>query len=172
MTTTQSMTASTISAPARAALGLSEGLLAGIDADQARRMPEGVIANHPVFIFGHLAIYPDMVLGALGRDDLTDPKSKAWDEMFKHGAECKDGCDCYPPLDEVVAYWKDRHETALRAIAETDDAVFAKENPFEGLRSRCATVGELCNFMLVFHTSFHLGQLSTWRRCMGLGSAM
>ena len=46
-----------------------------------------------------------------------------------------------------------------------------QENPMEGLRSRCATVGEVANFMLVMHTSFHLGQMSTWRRCMGLGPA-
>lgn len=172
MTTTQSMTASAICAPAKALLGLSEAMLAGVDADKARCMPEGVDTNHPVFIFGHLAIYPDMVLGAIGRGDLADPKSEQWHDMFMHGKECKDGCDCYPPLDEVVAFWKNRYETVIDAIAETDDSVFAQENPMEGLRSRCATVGELCNFMVVFHTSFHFGQLSTWRRCVGLGTAM
>ena len=172
MTTTQSMTAAAICAPANALLGLAEALLAGVDADKARCKPEGVDAVHPVFIFGHLAIYPDMVLGAIGRSDLVHPKSEQWGEHFMHGKECKSGCDCYPPLDEVVAFWKDRYETVIKAIGETDDSVFANECPIEGLRSRCATVGELCNFMVVFHTSFHFGQLSTWRRCFGLGPAM
>ena len=170
MTTTQSMAASIVCSPARRLLGLGQGLLEGVDADKARCKPEGVDANHPVFIYGHLSIYPDMVLNAIGRNDLTDPKSEKWHEFFMHGHACKDNCDCYPPLDEARAFWVDRFETAINAVAEPDESVFAKQCPLEGLREMCPTVGEMCNFMLVMHTSFHLGQMSTWRRCMGLGA--
>jgi len=171
MTTTQSMTATAICAPCNALVELGQALLKDVDPDKARCKPEGVDANHPVFIYGHLSIYPDMVLGAIGRGDLADPKSELWHEHFMHGKDCVCGCDAYPSLDEVVARWKDRYETAIKAVAETDDTVFARECPIEGLRDRCPTVGELCNFMLVLHTAFHLGQMSTWRRCVGLGSA-
>ena len=171
MTITQSMTASAICSPAKALLGLGQVLLEGVDPDKARCKPDGVDANHPVFIYGHLSIYPDMVLDAIDRGDLAHPKSEQWREHFKNGLECKDGSDCYPPLDEIRAHWIERFETVINAVAETDDSILAKECPMEGLRDRCSTVGEMCNFMLVMHTSFHLGQMSTWRRCMGLGAA-
>jgi hypothetical protein len=33
------------------------------------------------------------------------------------------------------------------------------------------TIGGAVNFLLVGHVQMHLGQVSTWRRVMGLGSA-
>lgn len=168
---TQSTIAAVIAAPARALLGLGQALCKGVDPEKARRKPEGVDANHPVFIYGHLSLYPDMVLGALGREDLKSPKSEQWHEHFMHGKECKDGCKDYPTLEEAQAHWVERFETAINALADVDESVFAQECPFEGLRKRCATLGEMVNFMLVMHTSFHLGQMSTWRRCVGLGAA-
>jgi hypothetical protein len=33
------------------------------------------------------------------------------------------------------------------------------------------TVGAAVNFLVVGHTQSHLGQISVWRRLMGLGSA-
>jgi len=172
MTTTQSLLAPVIAAPARALLGLGETLCKGVDHATAHHKPEGVDANHPVFIYGHLAIYPDMVLGAIGREDLVDPRSEQWHAHFKHGLDCKHDCKDYPSFEEVVAHWKDRYETVIDALDGVDEATFAGECPFEGLRSRCATLGEMVNFMLVMHTSFHLGQMSTWRRCMGMGPAV
>ncbi|MCB9838600.1 MAG: DinB family protein [Phycisphaeraceae bacterium] len=171
MTTTQSMLVSAIAAPSRALLGLGEALCKDVDPAKAGAKPKGVDANHPVFIYGHLSIYPDMVLGAIGRSDLVDPKSEQWHEHFMHGKDCKDGCGDYPSFKEVVAHWKNRYETAINALADVDESAFAGECPFEGLRSRCATLGDMVNFMLVMHTSFHLGQMSTWRRCVGMSPA-
>lgn len=171
MTTTDSMTTAAICAPARALLGLGNALYKDIDPGKAGHKPESVDTNHPLFIYGHLSIYPDMVLGAIGRQDLVDPKSEQWHEHFMHGKDCKHACAEYPSFDEVVKHWSERFETLINALPDVDDATLAKECPFEGLRKRCATVGEMVNFMTVMHTAFHLGQMSTWRRCMGYGAA-
>ena len=170
-TVTNSPVASAICAASNALLALGKALLIDVETKAGNKKPDGVDTNHPVFIYGHLSIYPDFVLGAIGRDDLKDPKSEQWHDHFMHGKDCMDCCDDYASLDEVRAFWVDRFETVINAVAEADPSVFEKENPMEGLRSRCATVGDLCNFMMVMHTSFHLGQMSTWRRCMGLGPA-
>lgn len=168
---TKSLTAAAICSPSRALLALGNALLIDVESKVGNKKPEGVDTNHPVFIYGHLAIYPDFILDAIGRSELKDPKSAEWHDHFMHGKDCVDCCDQYAPLDEVRAFWADRFETAINAVAEADESVFEQENPMEGLKSRCTTVGEVANFMLVMHTSFHLGQMSTWRRCMGLGPA-
>lgn len=170
-TAQSSMLGPMIAAPSRALLGLGQALLNDVETSKAGCKPKGVDTNHPVFIYGHLSIYPDMVLGAIGREDLKDPKSEQWHEHFMHGKDCKDGCKDYPTLAEVKAHWVERYETVINALADVDESIFANECPFEGLRKRCATLGEMVNFMLVMHTSFHLGQMSTWRRCVGLGAA-
>ena len=48
--------------------------------------------------------------------------------------------------------------------------ILAQENPIEGFRSRAPTIGDAANFLMNSHAMFHLGQLSAWRRAMGLAS--
>ena len=47
-------------------------------------------------------------------------------------------------------------------------ADFADVTPIEG---RFSTLGHVAAFMLIGHPSFHLGQISAWRRVAGMGSA-
>jgi hypothetical protein len=42
--------------------------------------------------------------------------------------------------------------------------------PDESRRERFPTVGAATNFLLNDHLMFHAGQVSAWRRAVGLGS--
>jgi len=157
---------------ARMIVGLADAMLAGVDPAKAGTKPEGVDCVTPVFIIGHLAIYPEFVLQFLGRDEAdVDEKYEA---LFKHGVECHDdpNNEKYPPLSDVVERFKARSELAIKALEEADDELLARENPMENMREKLPTIGAMCMFLLAAHTAFHIGQLSTWRRCMGLGPAM
>ena len=173
MTATMSQTAATIVPCARVTLGYGEALLAGITPDKFARKAEGVDANHPAWNFGHLSIYPDMLLEMIGKGDLADPKD-GYEALFSKDTQCKDDPEgsIYPPMDEIMAHFKDRHEVLINALEGLSDEDFARPNPRESMADRFPTVGAMANFMLVGHCMMHHGQTSTWRRAMGLGSAM
>jgi len=58
-------------------------------------------------------------------------------------------------------------------LSEVPDEVFAEPNPLEGrIAEFLPTIGIMVNFMANSHHMMHLGQLSAWRRAIGLGPVM
>lgn len=155
------------------ALRYSEMLLDAITPKMFARKPEGIDTNSPAFCFGHLAIYPELILEALGRKDLTIDYAD-YQELFGAGTECRDDPDgtIYPAMESIVTRYRDRYAVALETIAITPDRVMLEENPRERTRQMLPTVGAALGFYLAGHMFTHLGQVSAWRRCMGLKSVM
>lgn len=169
----------TISGAARVSRAYAERLLVGINAQDAHRKPLAqpglrIDTNHPTFVYGHLALYPAKALTLLGRDpgDVLPPPG--WEELFKAGAPCRDDADSnlYPGFADVTTMFFRATDAAMSAVSKVDDAILAKPNPNEQFRDRFPTVGVLTNFYLNNHVMMHLGQVSAWRRCMGLPAAM
>ena len=177
MTTTTTSTAQTITRTLVRTKELADALLAGVTAEQFARFPvadgKPINTNHAAFVFGHLSIYPKMILGILGvESDFENPAK--FDDLFMHGVDCQDdpNGNIYPAMDEIVNHFRAAHETVTKVIQELDDEVL--NAPFTGddwYVEFAQTPAALMIFMLHDHYMFHLGQLSAWRRCMGLGSA-
>jgi hypothetical protein len=168
-----------IKAGAEVALFYADALLKTIPAEQFSVMPTTAAAdgpgrdiNSPAFNLGHLAIYPDLrVLPLIGREDLVRPLPFSAD-LFKAGAPCVNTPGAYPSKDVIVNTFLSRYRAAIDAVAQASGEQLAKENPMEGrMKEMFPTVGGAVNFLLVGHTQSHLGQISVWRRVMGLGSA-
>jgi hypothetical protein len=172
-----------IKAGAEVALFYADALLKTIPSEQFSVMPttsatvgsatlQGRDINSPAFNLGHLAIYPDLrVLPLIGREDLVRPLPFSAD-LFKAGAPCVDKPGTYPSKDVLVDTFMARYRAAIDAVAQASGEQLAKENPMEGrMKEMFPTVGAAVNFLLVGHTQSHLGQISVWRRVMGLGSA-
>lgn len=178
-TTTTSNTARIILAMQDRTAGLAEALANGIDASNASHKPsmdgKVVDCNHPTFIFGHLAIYPQMIMNALGAEPGGAGVPESYSELFMHGVECQHDPEgtIYPSFDEVRARFKETHSAVREFLATLDDESLGKAiTSDDRLREVFGTCDAMALFMLHDHYMFHLGQLSTWRRCMGLGSAM
>jgi hypothetical protein len=155
------------------ALRYAEMLLGGITPETFARKPEGIDTNSPAFCFGHLTIYPELILEAIGRKDLAIDFAD-YQELFGAGKECVDDPDgtIYPAMESILARFRERHAVAMEAIASTSDSEMLKENPRERTRPFLPTVGAALGFYLAGHMFTHLGQVSAWRRCMGLKSVM
>ncbi|TVQ33849.1 MAG: DinB family protein [Phycisphaeraceae bacterium] len=164
-----------IMAPARLTLGYGERLLTDIRPDQFARTPNGVQTNHPAWVFGHLSVYPDaFILPLIGRPELAAP-DESLHPLFGHDSQCRDdpNGEIYPSMKEITARYLSRTDAALTALAEVDDAALLAATPESNpLRERLPTVGSVVNFMLGPHSMMHLGQVSAWRRMMGLGPCM
>lgn len=161
---------------ARTTRAYAERLLKDVQPAQFARLAKGVESNHPAWIFGHLSIYPDRVLEMLGRPELAKPR-EGFEKIFGAGASAEPMRDdpsgsIYPDMESITAYYFDRTDAVISALAETSDEQLQKPNPNERMADRFPTVGAMTDFMLGAHSMMHFGQLSTWRRIMGLGPCM
>jgi hypothetical protein len=163
---------------ARTTLGYAERLLKDIPPELSARKPvvngKMIECNHPVFLFGHLSLYPQLVseLLELPKDGAVKvPES--YPGLFQIGSPCLDDLSgtIYPPLAEV----SERFFSGMNAILERVPSVSQEkmdmilENPSR--RERFGTYGAFITYVLLAHPQTHLGQLSSWRRCVGLGAA-
>ena len=170
--------ASLITSSAKRATALAEGMLNGVDPTRAARFADGangpINANHPTFVYGHLSLYNAMLIGMLGQDASAAAVPDTYEGLFKHGVECVDDPDgsAYPSLQEAVKHYQRGSAAAIDAIDACTDEQLSAQTPDENFRSVFPTVGDAANFLLNDHVMFHLGQVSTWRRAEGLGSAM
>jgi hypothetical protein len=101
--------------------------------------------------------------------------SEQWEALFKAGAPCEDDVENtkYPSLTAVSAHFLKAHAAAMHALATaTSDEPLLAPFPDPARREVFPTVGAAVNFLMVGHPMVHLGQVSAWRRCMGLGAAM
>ena len=162
---------------ARLGLGYSERLLKDVGPDQFARLARigdsTIQSNHPAFIFGHLSLYACRVVQELGKEAGAITPSESYMRLFSKDATCIDDPDgtTYPPMQEIVERFFTGYQKAIETVERADDASFTRENPNEAMRGKFSTVGSMHAFYLGGHVSLHLGQLSAWRRAMGLGAA-
>lgn len=170
--------AETILAGTKLARSYAQTLLKDIPHDKAGCKPRFgstiVDTNHPTFVYGHLTLYPVRVLTLLKRDAGAAAVPPSWEALFKAGTACQDDPSrtIYPSLGDVTALFFRGTDAAIEAIAQADDAALLAVNPNEASRDRFATLAQLFNFYMNNHVMMHMGQVSAWRRCMGLPSAM
>ncbi len=158
-------------APAKMSLGYADGLCKDIPAAKFGHMPHPKM-NHPAFNMGHLSLYPNRLMQMLGLDRHVKEKA-GWDLLFKAGVECVENDGRYPSKDEIVEFYMDRYKTVIELLPSVGDDVFTRENPAEGrFKEMLPSVGNVAIFMLTSHPMMHLGQISAWRRAMGMGSVM
>lgn len=157
-------------------LGYAEGLLKDVKPETFARKPVGkagvIDTNHPAFVYGHLAIYPERIAQLAAIDNLGWQAPAGWADIFGAGKVCQDDPDgsIYPKMQEITGAFFDGYRTVIARVSELSDEHLAAHHGIESdfgkkFRSRAAIV----NFMLGAHTFMHIGQISAWRRCMGLG---
>lgn len=127
-------------------------------------------SNHPAFIYGHLSLYAHKIMQDLGKP--MDDVPAGFEENFSKDSVCKDDPDnALPDMETVTGHFFSAWNTAMETLRETDDEVLQQPNPSESMASRFPTLGSVQNFYASGHNMMHLGQMSAWRRMIGLGSA-
>jgi len=166
-----------ISASARLGLGYAERLLTDVTPEQFARFAkvgDAVIeSNHAAFIYGHLSLYACRVIEQLGADASAYQPTAVFEAAFSKDAKCVDDPDgtIYPAMREITTALLVGYHAAAEALDAADDAVFMEPNPNEAMRGKFATKGAMIGFYVGGHFMLHMGQMSAWRRAMGLGPA-
>lgn len=170
-------TGSMIAASARIALSYNERLTTDVPeekfASMARVGDVVIDANHPAFIAGHLSIYACRIVEELGGDASAIKPTAHYDQLFSPSASCVDDpqCSIYPAKSELVENLTTAYQAAIKTLEAAPDEIFTRENPNESMRGKFASIGAMHGFYVGGHFMMHMGQLSTWRRIMGMGSA-
>lgn len=167
---------------AKRGLKMGEALTAGITAETAARKPIGyrdgkqavIDTNHPVFVYGHLSLYPARLWMLQGLDPGAIAPSPQWMDLFKAGAPCLDDVEgtIYPKWPQVLERFRTGHEAAMKALPELPDEMFMRDNPIPASKEVFPKVLSAMAFIFCAHPTMHFGQVSAWRRCYGLASAM
>lgn len=169
---------SIIAAGAKLSQTYAERLLTDVTQENYARFarPGGVVvqSNHPAFVLGHLSLYPVRTMQYLKLPQGRTAFPASYEPLFKFGAECQDdpAGKVYPPLVAMKTFFFESYRAAIAAIESAADEAFDAPNPAEGrLRDLFPTIGMALNFYLIGHTQVHLGQISAWRRAVGLPPA-
>ena len=162
-------------------LGITGYMLKGVEPTVFARQPADgkggrIACNHPAFALGHLSLYPARLLPALDCELGPAAVPEGYEALFAAGVTCRDDPDgrIYPDMDQIVNHYYTAYQTLIDALSAVPEAQLNAQNPHEMMRDQLglATIADACTFVLTSHAQFHLGQISTWRRAMGLGSAM
>ena len=142
-------------------LGHIESLVKDLTDEQMVGQPNGVV-NHPAWTLRHLASSSNFLATTLGLESTTPAE---WDAR-SDGVPSGNASD-FPSKDELLAALKAQHERVAEAVSNAAPELFAKDSD-EQMRSYFPKVGDLVDYMLTAHEGTHIGQISAWRRAMGL----
>jgi hypothetical protein len=121
--------------------------------------------NHPAWIIGHLAYSADLMIGRLGGEKVLPAE---WTELFKQGSSPSANRGDYPSKDDLLKGLENSFACARAAICGASDEALATPSTNPKMREALPTLREGSAFILTGHFGVHLGQLSTWRRLVGM----
>lgn len=146
-------------------LEYAKKLVADLSEAQMTARPAGTTMNHPAWILGHLSM-PQIWLKDMFKLPTVAPAR--WAEMFNYMTQPGQGP--YPAKAELVAMLEQTHQMLTALAGRLTDAQLAAPVEDEEMRQYSPTAGDGLVGLMTTHESLHLGQLSAWRRAMGLPS--
>lgn len=143
-------------------------LCADLTDEQMTAEPECQMAlNHPAWVLGHLFMLDAFAADMLGMH-LTSPVDEAWAERYGPASapDAHQGGPGRGELIEQMAMVRERLVGRLESMCGGEDSLDVP-TPDETFREDFPTLAHLVQYLL-WHEAYHAGQLSAWRRAMGL----
>ncbi|MEM8737881.1 MAG: DinB family protein [Planctomycetota bacterium] len=141
-------------------------LVADLDPAQMTHQPTPG-ANHPAWVLSHLHAY----LGPLA--ELLDGRTPEDPIGHRFGMKSVPLADAsaYLPKDQLVETYLAEHQRVADLLAAAPADTLTRPTPVERWQPRFPAVAELLGYVMLHHESYHLGQLSAWRRLQNLPPA-
>ncbi len=139
--------------------------VADVDDDQMTRQVSGAV-NHPAWVIGHLT-YSFQALG--GEFGMQPWLAKDWGDRFGTGSTPTSDPTAYPTKASLLRALDDAQRRINEAVAALEEVELSAPLPDLKYRDRLPTVGHAVLHVLSAHAANHVGQVTVWRRTMGLG---
>ncbi|QDU61851.1 DinB superfamily protein [Planctomycetes bacterium Pan216] len=150
---------------ARVNLKYAKGLVVDLEDEQFCEQP-GSIVNHPAWILAHMCSANETGLSLLAREPVMPEELAA---RYRRGSEPTAERSDYPSKEELLSYFERQTESLIAGVRELDPAQLQEPMTIERLKERFPHIGDGVVYLLTAHPAIHLGQLSAWRRAMGMG---
>jgi uncharacterized damage-inducible protein DinB len=124
----------------------------------------GRMLNHPAWVCSHLNVYAPICTSLARGERFPDPLEHRYGQKSEVSTDPRE----YANGEELAAEYRRLHDEAEGALSRTTEAVLLAPNPLERWRAMHPRIGDMLVTLMVKHESGHLGQLSAWRRAMGL----
>ena len=134
------------------------------DAQLSAQPVAGRTLNHAAFVLGHLTWTSRRALTYLGEGSASAVEGG---DLFGMGAVPHSERSRYPSKEKLLGELEDAHARLAAAITKAMPESLQQPAP-ERARGRFPTMGHMLLHMLTSHEATHLGQLSAWRRALGL----
>jgi hypothetical protein len=140
-------------------------LVADVPDEMLTRQIDGVV-NHPAWVIGHVIYSCQAIGGEMG----IDPWLAAdWAERFGTGTVPVEGRKDYPSKHDLLGALSDAQQRVNDRLLTLGDSGLTVPLPDEGYREIFPTLGHAVLHVLTVHTAIHVGQVTVWRRAVGLG---
>ena len=144
-------------------------LVEDVPADRMCEQPSidgKAVPNHAAWVIGHLANTCDFAGKLLG---LEPAGPHEWAQLFGNRSSPVPDPSRYPDKDALLKALEEGHARVASAFTQVDQARLSARSE-AGPAQFFPTVGEMVTFIMTAHEATHLGQLSAWRRAIGLKS--
>lgn len=131
--------------------------------ERLAEQPAG-IRNHAAWTLGHLSVGADYALQFLKRPTHAD----AWKAKCDYGSTPTDRRSDYPSKSELLGMLEAQQVRVAQAVEADFESTLNVAMPVAELKTDYPTVDRFVAYLLSNHPSYHLGQLTAWRRAMGL----
>lgn len=158
-------------------LAFAKRLVEDLTPEQMKAVPGKGFENHPAFTLGHLV----SAMSLMVIDDFKDSRKpgfmpEGWRELFLRRGPGdprmpEEDITKYPSKEELLSELERKHNIFKDKLQKMTDEELMKEDKWR-FSNYFPTFIELALFMSANHEAMHLGQLSAWRRAMGLDSAL
>ncbi len=120
--------------------------------------------NHAAWTLGHVIYSFQAIAGELGqKSSLPDD----WESQFGYGSTPNPLVSERSRKTVLLSALEEASQRLRTALLETDQNTLADPLPNEGDQEILSTKGHLLVQVVVGHTSYHAGQLASWRRAIG-----
>jgi hypothetical protein len=127
------------------------------DDEASRRVEDN--SNCMLWLFAHLTAVRCSLSGMLGAK-----KEVAWQQRFGKGSPGDDFAN-YPTMDEVRGVWQEITPQLMQALETAGDQQLSAPAPRDFPIPDKSMRGAI--LFLAFHESYHVGQMSYLRKCIG-----
>lgn len=134
------------------------------DTSAARQAAPGM--NHPLWVLSHLNNYHTVIAGVALGETFPDPKNAP----FGMGSIPENPASPYKPLATLLADFRAGHQLVEKTLRAQDQSIWKRPVTLERWQQNMPTAEKALPYLMLVHENQHLGQLSAWRRALGLPS--
>ncbi len=144
-------------------------LITDLDEDQMVAQPVKGLStpmNHAAWVSSHLKTYRPIIAALAQGKTFDDPI----DHPFGMKSAPQTDRSIYASKADLIAELTAGKDAIISAVTAAPDSIWAQPVTLERWRPRWTNTGMAVSFLMLNHENMHIGQLSAWRRAMGLAT--